>query len=132
MWKGLFRTIRNLPARRLFDSPFYLARYPDVAAAGAHPLRHYLKFGMCEGRKPHPLFDPDYYLRRNPSARGTQSPVLHFLRTGGPAGMSPHPLFDIEAYLASSQDSRGQNPLVHFSRHPKPAVTEGSQFGCAS
>ena len=130
--KGLFRIIRNLPARRLFDSSFYLAKYPDVAAAGVHPLRHYLEFGLREGRKPHPLFDPDYYLRRNPSARDSETPLDHFRRAGGRAGMSPHPLFDSAAYRAAFPDSRRQNPLAHFSRHPKPAAVEGSQFGCGS
>lgn len=128
----MWPVLRNFHARRLFDSSFYLTKYPDVAAAGAHPLRHYLEFGIREGRKPHPLFDPDYYLRRNPSARGPETPFHHFLGAGGRAGMSPHPLFESRAYLAAFPDSQGHNPLLHFSRHPKPAAAEGSQFGCAS
>lgn len=36
----------------LFDANWYLARYPDVAAAGVEPLKHYLEFGMREGRWP--------------------------------------------------------------------------------
>lgn len=52
----------------IFDAAFYLSRNPDVAAAGADPLHHYLKYGAAEGRKPNPscedggwhrLFDPD-------------------------------------------------------------------------
>ena len=42
----------------------------DVAAAGVNPLRHYMRYGGGEGRKPNPLFDPDYYLRRYPQLKG--------------------------------------------------------------
>ena len=45
----------------LFDRGFYLASNPDVAACGLDPLRHYLEFGMREGRSPHPAFDPAFY-----------------------------------------------------------------------
>lgn len=38
-----------------FDSPFYLRRYPDVAAAGVDPYQHYLHYGSKEGRLPRSL-----------------------------------------------------------------------------
>ncbi len=93
MLEGL-KYIRLFKRTGLFDAAYYLRKYPDVAAAGVNPLRHYLKYGAVEGRKPHPLFDPEYYLRRNPPARGNPNPLLHFLEKGGASGMSPHPLFD--------------------------------------
>ena len=37
-----------------FDPALYLAANPDVAAAGADPVAHYLKFGRREGRKLRP------------------------------------------------------------------------------
>lgn len=37
-----------------FDSAWYLANYPDVAAAGVNPARHYIMHGQFEGRKPGP------------------------------------------------------------------------------
>jgi hypothetical protein len=131
---GLFKHIG------LFDGAFYLREYPDLAAAGVNPLRHYLRYGANEGRKPHPLFDPDYYLRRNPQARGCGNPLIHFLEKGGRSGMSPHPLFDCEAYLRSHPDAvaAGVNPLVHSLLQSRkrerrmPFAAEGSQFGCAS
>jgi hypothetical protein len=132
MWERLFRLVRHLPARRIVDPDYYLHKYPDVAAVRAGPARHYLEFGAAEGRKPHRLFDPAYYLRRNPSIPGAASPILHFLKTGGRSGMSPHPLFDCEAYLDAVPELRGENPMVEFIRgtHPKPPAREGSQFGC--
>ncbi|WCT78134.1 hypothetical protein [Novosphingobium humi] len=44
------RAARNLAEAGLFDERAYLARYPDVAAQGQDPLRHYILFGMAEGR----------------------------------------------------------------------------------
>ena len=41
----------------LFQAPWYLARNPDVAAAGAEPLAHYIQYGAAEGRNPNPIFD---------------------------------------------------------------------------
>jgi hypothetical protein len=97
---------------RLFDPAFYLERNPDVRRAGMDPLRHYLRYGAAEGRKPHPLFQPDYYLARCRDAKGG-NPLLHFLDNG--AMYSPHPLFDSAAYIAENPDATGQ-PLTHYLR----------------
>jgi hypothetical protein len=107
---------------RLFDRAFYLERYPDVRHAGIDPLRHYLLHGAAEGRKPHPLFQPDYYLARCPEAKNSRNPLLHFLDTG--AVCSPHPLFDSTAYTEQHPEAAPQ-PLTHSlrSRKPQRAVT---------
>lgn len=39
-----------LSARKLFDADRYLEANPDVAAAGADALQHYLTHGLWEGR----------------------------------------------------------------------------------
>jgi hypothetical protein len=106
--------------RRLFDAAFYLQRYPDVRRAGMNPLWHYLRHGAAEGRKPHRLFEPDYYLSCCPEARSSTNPLLHFIQTGGRLG-SPHPLFDCHAYLEAHPDvaRRGVNPLLHYVRQKK-------------
>jgi hypothetical protein len=134
MLERLFRILTRLPARQLLDTKYYLSKYPDLSQAGVNPLRHYLEFGAAEGRKPNPLFAPDYYLRRNSLNAGDVNPVIHFLQVGGPSGMSPHPLFDSQAYVSADPSVRGKNPLLHFlsASGPKPAPTEGSQFGCGS
>lgn len=44
-------SLRRLAKRRgLFDGEAYLARNPDVAAAGMDPLKHYIYHGCIEGR----------------------------------------------------------------------------------
>jgi hypothetical protein len=114
--------------RPFFDAPFYLRRYPDVRQSGMNPLRHYLRHGIAEGRKPHPLFDPAYYQSDCPEARNAANPLLHFIDTGGRLG-NPHPLFDCAAYLTANPDAaeRQTHPLLHYIRHhrvPKPPTLE--------
>ena len=73
-----------------------------------------------EGRRPHPLFDPKYYLEQNPDvARSGHNPLLHFLRFGGLEGRSPHPDFNSAFYLAANPDvaQAHANPLMHFIMH---------------
>lgn len=45
------RQLRRLQRKGLFDGPAYLARYPDVAALGMDPLRHYILHGAGENRE---------------------------------------------------------------------------------
>jgi len=105
--------------RPFFDAAFYLERYSDVRQAGMNPLRHYLRHGAAEGRKPHRLFEPEYYLSCCPEALSSENPLLHFIETGGRLG-NPHPLFDCKAYLAEHPDAgeRGVNPLAHYLTQP--------------
>lgn len=105
--------------REIFDAEFYLRKYPDVAAAGASPLWHYLEYGSKEGRKPHPLFDPAYYLlRRGHTPAIAPLPFADFLARSGEACISPHPLFDCASYLQSHPEIAVQrlNPLLHYVR----------------
>jgi hypothetical protein len=74
----------------LFDTDWYLAQNPDVAAAGINPLVHYLRHGAAEGRDPNPLFDTDWYLAQNPDvAAAGINPLVHYLRHGAAEGRDP-------------------------------------------
>jgi hypothetical protein len=117
-WWRLMR--QGWAVRPFFDAAFYLERYPDVRQAGMNPLWHYLRHGAAEGRKPHRMFEPDYYLSCCPEARNSANPLLHFVETGGRLG-NPHPLFDCNAYLAAhpAVARRGVNPLLHYVRQKK-------------
>lgn len=50
------RPVADDAVERLFDRDWYLAAYPDVAAAGVDPLAHFLGF-PAERRHPNALFD---------------------------------------------------------------------------
>lgn len=105
------------PAAVLFDAPWYLAQYSDVAASGGDPLTHYLKWGAREGRNPNAVFNTDWYLVQNPHvAVAGLNPLEHYLQEGARDGRDPSPLFSSTWYLAQNQDvaATGVNPLQHY------------------
>lgn len=57
-WRLLSKKRRKFAFRKeaekrgLFDGEKYLARYPDVRAAGVDPLQHFIHFGHLENRFP--------------------------------------------------------------------------------
>jgi len=119
---GILRNLKGITT--VFDREFYLARNPDVRAAGMNPLLHYLRYGAEEGRKPNRLFDPHYYRKccSHPPEPG-ENTLAHFLSRGKDAA-SPHPLFDCDAYRAS-HPGLTMNPLLHYlksARNERPAT----------
>jgi len=93
----------------LFDAGYYGGGLLDFLLKGAY-----------QGRRPHPLFDPGFYLRTYPDvAAAGINPFCHYLKWGNAEGRRPHPLFDTEFYLRKNPDVRaaGIDPLVHYVRH---------------
>lgn len=110
------RECHEIAASGLFDAPWYLRHYPDVAAIGIDPVEHYMRHGVGEGRCPNPLFHTRWYLEQYPDVGGTNcNPLLHYLRRGAAEGRDPSPLFQTAAYLAAHPEIRGagRNPLAH-------------------
>ncbi len=76
------------------------------------------------------LFDPAFYLERNPDvAKAGVNPLRHFLIWGAREKRNPNPMFDVDFYLRENPDvaQTGKNPLVHFiakgareKRNPHP------------
>ena len=113
--EGAWRSVAQ--PNPLFNSLFYLAGNPDVAAAGIDPLAHYEAFGAREGRNPDPLFDSAGYLARNPDvAAAGANPLAHFEVFGWREGRNPDALFDVKYYLAHNPDvaAAQMDPLFHF------------------
>ena len=90
-WR-LLRETSLLARSGLFDRNWYLAHYPDVAAAGVDPVRHYLLHGAYEGRDPGPNFDTRFYLAEYEDVnRAGVNPLAHFLRVGKAEGRAQRP-----------------------------------------
>lgn len=86
------RGLEFLRASGWFDADWYLARYPDVLAAGVDPLVHFDAFGWKEARDPGPRFDTAWYLRANPDvAAAGVNPLSHFLEHGLAEGRPARP-----------------------------------------
>lgn len=101
----------------IFDQEWYLARYPDVGAAGIDPLRHYVTHGITEGRNPNRWFDSEWYVEHYPDvAASGLNPLLHYLRCGAGELRNPHPRFDAAYYVDQHPDA-ATNPLLHHLRH---------------
>jgi hypothetical protein len=114
------------------DQAWYVATYPDVAAAGMDPVVHYLQFGWREGRDPRRDFSTRRYLADHEDvARSARNPFIHYLR----AKSSTHPgeaestqaLSDVELarrkggvdqqwYLETHPDiaAAGMDPVHHY------------------
>jgi methyltransferase family protein len=123
------------PAFALLDAAWYLGAYPDVAAAGVDPARHYFAFGVLEGRNPNPVFDSCWYSARNQLGTSAQlNPVEHYWDVGARTGLNPSPLFDGDWYLTVNPDvaTTRLNPLLHYltygaaeGRNPHPLFDLG-------
>ncbi|MET0428252.1 MAG: hypothetical protein ABW026_07110, partial [Microvirga sp.] len=120
-----------------FDNELYLARNPDVKAAGLDPLAHYLSSGKAAGREAyaaigkagdlaaHPGFDAEYYLLANAdvakAALGAGGDTFafayqHYQTFGWHEGRNPNAVFDVNGYLKAYADVRAANvdPLAHY------------------
>ncbi|CAN5375738.1 hypothetical protein BH10PSE1_BH10PSE1_11110 [soil metagenome] len=104
-------------AERYFDRSWYVARNPDVAAAGVDPLDHYLKDGWRELRAPHPMISPEWILARYPQTAGRE-PIAWFLEEGRAGGANLTPAFDLDTYRTANADLQDLPDLLdHFMGH---------------
>ncbi|KPF85190.1 hypothetical protein IP70_13485 [alpha proteobacterium AAP38] len=72
-----------IAASGLFDGEWYLRTYPDVAAAGIDPARHYVCHGVWENRDPGPDFVSKHYTDAYEDVRSARiNPLVHYLRFG--------------------------------------------------
>ncbi len=99
-----------------FDAAWYQDRYPDIAASGTDPLRHFIRHGLPEGRDPNGLFDSAWYAEHYPDvAAAGLHPLLHYLQAGAGELRNPHPRFDA-VYYADQHPQAAANPLLYHLR----------------
>lgn len=63
------------------------------------------------------LFDPEWYLEKNPEIKKAgMDPLQHYLRYGAQEGRNPHPLFETKWYLSQRPEltNIGLTPLEHY------------------
>jgi hypothetical protein len=114
---GLRRTLGD---SGLFDAVWYVARYPDVEAAGVDPLSHYISTGEAEGRWPNPDFDPAFYMSRHDDVRAAKtSPLLHYVSFGRAEGRATSP----EALKSGPAEPSGATGSVASSQDLRAALS---------
>jgi hypothetical protein len=115
----------HLLKRGIFDEKWYLAKYPDVAAAGLDPVKHYLSCGAMEGRDPNPFFSTTKYLAANPDlVNSHRNPLAHYRQAGafeGRIGVHRMPQ-SINSIVFSRLD--GQDGSLGSRSHSRKFTTE--------
>lgn len=87
----------------LFDSEWYLANYPNVAALGIAPVEHYLHIGALTLKNPGPNFDTKHYLKTYPDVMASKiNPLIHYITHGTEEGRHPRP-HSIQAAVTSEK-----------------------------
>jgi hypothetical protein len=117
--KFFFQTcIRQLTHRIPLDEQWYLAKYPDVAAAirngaVADARDHYLQHGYFENRMPYSIaVDAKWYLEQHRDVHEAvarkqfSSAQEHFEVVGFREGRLPYPNFDLEHPAGGGVEAR--------------------------
>ncbi|WP_298036021.1 class I SAM-dependent methyltransferase [uncultured Desulfuromonas sp.] len=85
--KSIKKQMAIIEESDLFDKPWYLEHYPDVAEKGLDPIKHYICFGASEGRDPGPDFDTEGYLEQYPDVSESGiNPLAHYIQFGKEEG----------------------------------------------
>jgi glycosyltransferase involved in cell wall biosynthesis len=105
----------------LFDTSWYLSRYPEATAPGSNPLLHFIAHSPTEGQDPNPYFDTDYYYAQVPRLHENgKNALVHYVN---PEQRSAHPnaLFRDGFYRnnAAKATTSAPTPLEHFLRYGK-------------
>jgi hypothetical protein len=113
---------RLVRGERGVDQAWYLATYPDIAAAGMDPVYHYLQFGWREGRDPRPDFSSRGYLAVHEEvALARQNPFIHYLRHGSRTA-SPRDASTVKSDEELARGERGVDQAWYLSTYPDIAA----------
>ena len=110
----------GLDPHPLFDTPYYLAKNPDVRVTGINPLIHFARYAPERLQDPNRYFDTAYYYFQGPGLRtsGANALVHYVQNANANMAYAPNPLFGNGYYLTAYPDVRaaGMNPLAHYLR----------------
>lgn len=93
------------PLHRIFHGGFYRLLYPEAGHTDEAAFEHFKAVGIDANLRPHPLFDPQYYLTIHSDVAASGVPaILHYLQSGGREWRKFSPFVDIDAYWADHRD----------------------------
>lgn len=127
-----WRDRRRIAASGAFDAAWYLRRYPDVAAAGIDPLRHYVESGCREGRFPNPIFDTAWYRAEYLSAAPRSNALVDYLEGGWRRGRRPNRWLDPAWYRARAGLAAAIDPMRHYLAAGRDAPPPGPDLDPAA
>ena len=133
--KSPARAWRHWRLRRLiatsgaFDRGCYFAANPDVAAAGVNALDHYIGAGDREGRRPNPIFDPDWYRTTYLGGDARRNSLADYLRHARSVeARNPNRWFDINHYRSEAGISTRVDPMRHYLAAGRDATDPSPDF----
>ncbi len=107
----------------LFDVEWYHYQTPDSELAEKNAFKHYKRFGIFEGKRPHPLFNPAHYLSFDGLPKNAKKdPFLHYLVTGENKGWSPVKYFQPSYYRNRYMEDT--DPTTAFEHYLKYGIAE--------
>jgi len=110
-----------------FDAEFYLAKNPDVVAAGMDAADHYYRFGWLEERAPSAGFDAKSYKVRHMNGALEMNPVTHALVT--PSVVSePAAVSTIESNIPESVTDADLPTLSNIAGNVRYFANPGPDF----
>ena len=101
----------------LFDDEWYKKYYLLEEKSRKQAFDHYITEGWKHGNMPTPLFNPVWYLDRNPDVAAAEvEPFMHYYHQGWREGRKPNEWFDPTWYLDRYPEAREDNidPLTHY------------------
>lgn len=106
------------------DAAWYLATYPDVAAAGMDPQEHYDRFGRAEGRLPRLLAAQALETRLWEGFAGMALPELEALYRAEPPGSDErsYAAWALARWHASHQDWTAASAFIASLRPSQPGM----------
>jgi Calpain family cysteine protease/Bacterial pre-peptidase C-terminal domain len=122
-----------------FDSSYYLAQNPDLAAVPSKgkfsSIEHFLQQGQFEGRNPNPLFNTEYYLNTYSdiaaAVKAKQVTAFeHFLKSGQSEGRDPSIYLNTRDYLslnADVADAVAKRITTAYKHYLENGLKEGRQ-----
>lgn len=136
-------TLDDIDYSAVYDYDYYIARYPDVVSVlGTDPkivLKHFVTYGMSEGRRGNSSFDVWSYRNKYPDLRqafGNDLPsyYLHYIRYGKAekrvttgVGVLQDPL----TVLNGTDYSPIYNYQYYITNHPDCCCLSGRRCRCS-
>ncbi len=139
--EGRIANLSLLPFRNsfIFDAEYYAAAYPDLARAFGNDknklLKHFIYYGLREGRQASPAFDISFYKNkyadlRNAFGNDNLKYVAHFVNYGLREGRQASMVFDVNFYKNKYADLRnafGNDNIKYAEHYMKYGLKEGRQ-----
>lgn len=99
-----------------FDTRWYKAQHPDWAQTARTAVEDFLaRIDSAAPRGPHPMIDPDFYLKAYPDLAGLgPQAALHFIRHGDAEARSPSAAFDASFYRQTYLPLGTGHPFRHY------------------